>query len=82
MSNRITGQISEILKDDTQSAAARIDALLKLRADARALQRAATESPMGNDDAADSGLREIDRALGKLGHRDIAREDENSAATL
>ncbi|MCK7612505.1 hypothetical protein [Roseibium sediminicola] len=82
MTSHITGQISEILKDDTRSAAARIEALLKLREDARALQRAATESPMGNDDAADSGLREIDRALAKLGHRDNAQKDENSAATL
>jgi hypothetical protein len=82
MTSRISDQISEILKDRTRSADARIDALLKLRDDARSLQRAATESPMGNDDPDGSGLREIERALQKLGYHDQAQAEENSAATL
>ena len=82
MTSHVTGQIAAILKDDRRPATKRIEDLLRLRDDARALQRAATESPMGNDDAAESGLREIDRALRKLGHRDPGRAEERSAATL
>jgi len=82
MTSRITERIASILKDDTRTADERIEELLKLRDDARSLQRAATESPMGTGDAAGTGLREIDRALQKLGHRDTAQAEENSAATL
>jgi hypothetical protein len=82
MTNPITDRIARILKDDTRTAEARIDELLTLRSDARALQRAASESPMGTEDTSDTGLRQIDRALEKLGYRDHAKADEESAATL
>jgi hypothetical protein len=74
--------IAHILKDDTRSKNERVEELLKMREDARALQRAATESPMGGDTPDTSGLREIDRALERLGQNDPAEAEENSAATL
>ncbi|GAB4516919.1 MAG: hypothetical protein Tsb0019_16500 [Roseibium sp.] len=82
MTSRVSEQISEIVNDPGSSRGERIDALLKLRDDARALQRAATESPMATGDAGSSGLAEIDRALEKLGHTAQPDADENSAATL
>lgn len=82
MTSHMSDQIAGILKDDTRPARERVKDLLKLRQDARSLQRAATESPMGTEDATGSGLHQIDRALRKLGHRDPAQADENSAATL
>lgn len=74
--------IAHILKDDTRSKNERVEELLKMREDARALQRAATESPMGGDTPDTSGLREIDRALERLGQNGPAEAEENSAATL
>lgn len=86
MTDRIQEQVTHLLKDDSRPARDRVDDLLKLREDARALQRAATESPMatGEDAGEDvgAGLRQIDRALEKLGHSDPGKADENSAATL
>ncbi|MHA7776256.1 hypothetical protein [Roseibium sp. M-1] len=82
MSDRMTDQIARILKDDSRSKDDRILELLKLRDDARALERAATESPMGTETSKDSGLREVDRALERLGHGKLTEADEKSAATL
>jgi len=82
MTSHMSDQIAGILKDDTRPAKDRINDLLKLRDDARSLQRAATESPMGTEDAFGSGLRQIDRALEKLGYREHTKADENNAATL
>lgn len=82
MTSPITEQIAAILKDKSRSKEDRIRELLTLREDARALQRAGTESPMANDDAGSAGLRDIDRALEKLGHDTLQDADEKSAATL
>jgi hypothetical protein len=82
MTSRITEQIAGLMNDAGRSREDRIGALLKMRDDARALQRAATESPMATGDDGSSGLAEIDRALEKLGHSEQPDADENSAATL
>jgi hypothetical protein len=82
MTDRTRDEIARILKDNTRSKADRVDELLRMREDARALQRAATESPMGNETPDSSGLRDIDRALERLGHSDLTEAEENSAATL
>ncbi|WP_428648912.1 hypothetical protein [Roseibium sp.] len=82
MTRRINEQIAEILKDQSRSKKARIDELLQLRDDARALERAATESSMATSGPDDSGLRELDRVLEKLGHHEILEAEDKSAATL
>lgn len=82
MTSQVHDQIIEILSDKSRSREDRVTELLKMREDARALERAATESPMGNDTAGTSGLRDIDRALERLGRSELADADENSAATL
>lgn len=82
MTNPVNDQIAKILSDRSRSREDRVAELLKMREDARALERAATESPMGNDRAGTSGLLEIDRALERLGHTELAEADENSPATL
>ena len=82
MTSRITDRISALMSDTSLSRVDRISTLLKMRDDARALERAATESPMGTGDAGSTGLAEIDRALEQLGHTEQPDADENSAATL
>lgn len=82
MSGTTREKIAQLLKDESRSREDRIAELLKMREDARALQRAATESPMANEEDGSTGLREIDRALEKLGHGTKSDADENSAATL
>lgn len=82
MTDRTREDIARILKDDTRSKDDRVNELLRMREDARALQRAATESPMGNETPDTSDLREIDQALERLGHSDLTEAEENSAATL
>ncbi len=82
MTRRIIEQIAEILKDTSRSKQDRIDELLRLRNDARALHRAATESPMATSGADVSGLRELERVLEKLGHHDVTEAENKSAASL
>jgi len=82
MTDRIREQIAQILKDHSRSKDERIAELLKMRDDARALERAATESPMGTEIAGTSGLRDIDRALERLGRDELSDADEKNAATL
>lgn len=82
MTSRTTEQIAGLLNDTTRTDADKVEELLKMRQEARAIERAATESPMATGDAGSSGLGEIDRALEKLGYEDEAHADENSAATL
>lgn len=82
MTQTVRDEIAKLLKDGSRSKEDRISDLLTLRSDARALQRAATESPMGGEDKS-SDLREIDLALEKLGHGDALKTaDEDNAATL
>jgi len=82
MTDRIKSQISALLNDETLSRKEQVDALIKMREDARALERAATESPMVNDNHSGEVLREIDHALERLGYQEVTDADERSAATL
>ncbi|PVB61538.1 hypothetical protein [Labrenzia sp. 011] len=82
MTNRIDERIAAILNDSSRSSEDKIAELLGMRADARALERAATEGPMVSENRTPSGLREIDLALEKLGHDTLQDADETSPATL
>ncbi|TYC53429.1 hypothetical protein FMN50_15085 [Rhodobacterales bacterium] len=82
MSSHTRDRIAAVLKDDSRSKQDRIEELLTMREDARALQRAGTESPMNEDEDESNGLQDIDRALEKLGYDEVPEADEDSAATL
>ncbi|OJT97958.1 MAG: hypothetical protein BGN83_12580 [Rhizobium sp. 63-7] len=71
-------KISDILDDPALPKEKKIAKLQKLEEEARALQRAATESPMVDDDGWQSDLRLVEKALGRLGE-DTAK---TGAATL
>ena len=60
-------KISDILDDPALPKEKKIAKLQKLEEEARALQRAATESPMVDDDGWQSDLRLVEKALGRLG---------------
>lgn len=78
--SKIELEIAALLRDDSKTKDEKVSELLKMHEDARALQRAATESGMvGNDDG--NALREIDLALQKMGFDPKGPED-NGAATL
>ncbi|MBN9673964.1 hypothetical protein [Roseibium aggregatum] len=82
MKDRITSQISTLLNDETRSRKERVEGLIRLREDARALERAATEGPMAGPEPSGELLRKVDRALERLGYDEAAQADEFSAATL
>ena len=83
MTSRVREQIAHILKDKSRSKEERISELLTMREDIRALQRVETEAGgMTTERQSSSGLREIDRALEKLGHHELIEADDKSAATL
>ncbi len=56
----------------------KIDALREIESEARALQRASSESSMNNSDGWEDDLREVRLALDRLG----AREPQKGAASL
>ncbi|MCO5072432.1 MAG: hypothetical protein M9944_14610 [Rhizobiaceae bacterium] len=59
--------VQQIVEDGQLPAAQKIKRLLQLESDARALQRAASESPMNDDDGWEDDLRQIRLELDKLG---------------
>ena len=71
-------RVRAIRDDDTATRAEKIKRLTKLRDDARALQRAATESSMVEDDGWYEDVHVVDVALSSLG-LDI---EEKGPATL
>ena len=71
-------RVRAIRDDDTATRAEKIKRLTKLRDDARALQRAATESPMVEDDGWNEDVHVVDVALSSLGF-DV---EEKGPATL
>lgn len=73
--------IKDLTKQDAKQRQAHIERLMQMRTDARAAQRAATESAMVDDDGLNDRLREIDLALQELGIDPDSIEDEG-AATL
>ncbi|AEH85917.1 MULTISPECIES: hypothetical protein [Mesorhizobium] len=71
-------RVLEILEDGSLTKDEKIAELRKIESEARGLQRAASESPMGNDDGWQDDLRQVRLALDKLG----AKEPKKGAATL
>jgi hypothetical protein len=71
-------KVRDILENGSLSKSQKIEELLKMRSEARGIQRAGTESAMSADDGLQADLRTIEKALETL-HGDIV---EKGAATL
>lgn len=71
-------KVQLILDDKSLDRDEKIAALLDIESEARALQRAASESPMVDDDGWEGALRDVRKALDKLGWK----EPEKGAASL
>ncbi|MGC4025017.1 MAG: hypothetical protein QM744_07585 [Mesorhizobium sp.] len=71
-------KVQHILDDKSLDRDEKIEALLEIESEARALQRAASESPMVDDDGWDGALRDVRKALDKLGWE----EPQKGAASL
>ena len=71
-------KVQEIMQNDRLNTEAKIARLRAIESEARALQRAASESPMNAEDGWDADLREVRLALDKLG----AKEPLKGAASL
>jgi hypothetical protein len=72
-------RIQKIVEDGELSIEEKIQELREIETEARALQRAASESPMNANDGWDSDLRDVRRALDKLGAK---KNTQKSGATL
>jgi len=71
-------RVHEIVEDSSLSTEQKIAELRDIETEARGLQRAASESPMSDDDGWQDELRQVRFALEKLG----AKEPMKGAATL
>jgi len=71
-------QIQEIVEDASLTTEQKIAGLRDIESEARGLQRAASESPMSDDDGWQDDLRQVRFALEKLG----AKEPRKGAASL
>ncbi|MGD9915540.1 MAG: hypothetical protein AB7S80_15790 [Rhizobiaceae bacterium] len=71
-------RIQRIVEAEDLSVDDKIEQLREIEAEARALQRAASESPMNSNDGWDADLREVRRALDRLG----AKEQPKNGASL
>jgi len=78
MSISMAAKVESIVGDAHLSKERKIEELRKLRAEARGVQRAGTESAMSADDGLQNDLRIVEKALGDL-DGDI---EEKGAATL
>ena len=74
-------EVRNIMLDESLSSKERIKRLTKLRDDARAEQRLASEAPAVDDDGLNSKLRDVEMMLDRLG-LDPAKEEGKGAATL
>jgi len=74
-------KVASVLRNPELSRSDRIAKLMKLRDDARAEQRLASEGAPINDDGMNSDLRDIEIALDRL-DQDPALEEGKGAATL
>lgn len=73
--------VQQIVDDQKLTNADKITKLKKMHEDERAIQRAATESPMAQDDGLNDRLHDITLALGDLG-ADPKGPEDNLGATL
>lgn len=71
-------RIQKLVEDKDLPIDEKIQELREIEAEARALQRAASESPMNSNDGWDSDLRDVRKALDKLG----AKEPPKNGASL
>jgi hypothetical protein len=71
-------KVQDIVDDDALTTDQKIEKLRTIESEARALQRAASESAMDDDDGWQADLRLVRFALDKLG----AQEPKKGAATL
>ncbi|WP_256752627.1 hypothetical protein [Mesorhizobium sp. Mes31] len=71
-------RVLEIVEDDALTYEQKIAGLREIESEARGLQRAASESPMNDDDGWQDDLRQVRLALDKLG----ATEPKKGAASL
>ncbi len=71
-------RVQKIVEDQALSVDEKIEQLREVESEARALQRAASESSMNSNDGWDADLREVRKALDKLG----AKEPPKNGASL
>jgi len=74
-------EVRDIMLDESLSRKERLSRLTKLREDARAEQRLASEAPAVDDDGLNSKLRDVEMMLDKLG-LEPAKEEGKGPATL
>lgn len=74
-------EVRAIMLDESLSSKARLEKLTKLRDDARAEQRMASESPAVEDDGLNTKLRDVELMLEQFG-LDPSLEEGKGAATL
>lgn len=74
-------EVRDIMNDASLTYQDRIQKLMKIRDDARAEQRLASEGPTVDDDGLNSKLRDVEMVLEKLGE-DPSIEEGKGAATL
>lgn len=78
MSHVTKAELQSIIAAPDLNRQQKIDLLLDMQIEARAIQRAASESNMDPDDGLSSDLRKIELALEELG----TESDDTGAATL
>lgn len=75
-------KVTAVLNNPQLTHSDRIQRLTRLRDDARAEQRLASEGGMIDDDGLNSDLRDIEIALERLGSGQAAAQDGKGPATL
>lgn len=78
--NDLTTRVQDIVNDENLTRGEKVEALTGLYDHARAEQRAASESPMIDDDGLNDTLRNIEKALAEFGEKPSV--EDNGAATL
>lgn len=71
-------EVREIMNDNSLTHHDRIRKLMKIRDDARAEQRMASEGPTVDDDGLNSKLRDVEMLLDKLGEAPAAEEGKGA----
>ena len=71
-------EVREIMNDTSLTHHDRIKKLMKIRDDARAEQRMASEGPTVDDDGLNSKLRDVEMLLDKLGEAPAAEEGKGA----
>jgi hypothetical protein len=74
-------EVRDIMLDEKISHKDRLKKLTRLRDDARAEQRMASESPSVDDDGMNSKLRDVEMMLDRLG-KEMSQEEGKGPATL